>query len=107
MFEFTAYGKNFTVQLNTIFSSEYGIKCTYEHEGEEAYLFESNFYESQTKTKESTDAVFKKAIEEINKELQKTFGKVTSAEPDNGIKRIEWLIKTNLKVVDNNLQGRD
>ena len=103
MFEFTAYGKNFTVQLNQIFSSEYGVRCTYEHEGQEKYLYESNFYEADITTKAVTDAVFARAIQEINAELQNTFGKVAGAEPESGIERMEFLIKTGLVVVDNNL----
>ena len=104
MFEFTAYGKNFTIKLSPVFPpTQYGIRCTYEHSGEEKYLYESGFFTSEITTRAATDEMFAKAIQEIDAELQKAFGKVPSAGPEFGVERVEWLIKSKLAVENDKL----
>ena len=104
MFEFTVYNKSFTIKLNPIFPpNQYGIRCTYEHAGDEKYLLEVGLFASHMTTKEKTDEVFTKAIQQIAAEIEKTFGKAPSAGPESGVERIEWLIKSQLAVVNGKL----
>lgn len=102
MLELTIYSKLVKLELvNPLGNGEWVIDVRYKQGANWVYVCAPSFWTQDLTTKATTDAVFSKALAEINTELKKALGSNTT-EPEKGLERIKWLMQ-NLKVENDKL----